>query len=487
MPPTIQAQLALIAWFPIVLYLFMRFPPQRAVIISFVVAWLFLPQRAAFILPGIPDYDKLSATCYGILLATLIYDAQRITSFKLGWLDLPMLTWSIAPFLSSISNGLGWYDGVSNALNQTVSYGLPYFLGRIYLNNLPGLRKLAVAIFIGGLVYAPLCLFESRMSPQLHFMVYGYHGIRQFGQGVRLGGFRPSVFMQHGLSVGMWMMAATLIGIWLWQSKVLKKLWGIPMSVLVAFLAISFVMVKSTGAYIYLGYGVLTMLVAKWMRTALPILFLTVSLFFYFYQNALTETYITDQAVTFLSEVLPQERIESLVYRFDNEEILVDKARERVVFGWGGYGRNRVYDSEGNDITTTDSLWIIAFGINGLVGLTAITCSLLLPTASFCLSGFPISSWLKPKVAPAAVLGVVVTLYMLDCSLNNQPNPIYTLTSGGIAGLVMQGSAISRTKTATTRTKTATTRTKTATTRGKRPRRSVGRRSTHRQRQHQPN
>ena len=162
-----QALLVTLCWIPVVLYFFMRFPPQRAVIVSFIVAWLYLPV-VNIALPGIPDLSKMSATCYGVLLATLLFDAGRITSFKPGWLDLPMLIWCFCPFASSMANGLGAYDGFSAALDQTVTWGVPYFLGRIYLNNLAGVRQLAVGVFVGGLSYVPFCLIESRLSPQMH-------------------------------------------------------------------------------------------------------------------------------------------------------------------------------------------------------------------------------------------------------------------------------------------------------------------------------
>ena len=437
-----QAQLVMLAWIPIVLYFFTRFPAQRAVVISFIVAWLFLPQRAGFSLTGLPDYERMSATCYGILLATVIYDAQRFSIFKLGWLDLPMLIWCLCPFASSISNGLGAYDGISAVLSQTVSYGVPYFLGRIYLNNLAGLRNLAIGIFIGGLVYVPLCLYEIRMSPQLHNIVYGYLGNPSFAQTIRYDGYRPTVFMRHGLSVGMWIMAATLIGIWLWKAGIIKQLWGIQIKWLVAALLITFVLIKSTGAYFLLVLGIAILFTAWQFRTAILLFFLIGSMSFYLAQNALTETYITDQIIASLDGVVPEERIGSLEFRFNNEELLADKARERIVFGWGGWGRNRVYDynwaGELVDISVTDSLWIIAFGANGLVGLIAVFGSSLLPALSFVLSRYPARSWFNPKVAPAAVLVVVITLYMLDCALNNQPNPVFTLASGGIAGLVLK-------------------------------------------------
>lgn len=439
-----QALLVMLCWIPAVLYIFMRFPPQRAVIVSFIVAWLYLPV-VNIPLPGIPDLTKMSATCYGVLLATLLFDAGRITSFKPGWLDLPMLIWCFCPFASSMANGLGAYDGFSSALDQTVTWGVPYFLGRIYLGNLSGLRQLAVGVFVGGLSYVPLCLIESRLSPQMHRWVYGYHASAGFDQSYRLGGYRPTVFMNHGLAVGAWMMAATLAGIWLWKTGTIKQLWDIPMNWLVITLLITFVLCRSTGAYALLVIGVVLIFLSNWLRTALPVLLLLLSMCIYLYINSMTETYFTDQLVSAMSKVFPEERVASAEFRFNNEEILADKARQRVVFGWGGYGRNRVFarDWKGDlvDITVTDSLWIIAFGVNGIVGLSSITASMLLPVASLFVLRYPASTWSHRKIAPVAVLALVLALYMLDCILNAMTNPIFALSSGGISGIVLSDTA----------------------------------------------
>jgi hypothetical protein len=445
-----QAQFVLLAWIPIVFLLFKRFPPQKAVIISFIVAWLFLPQGVKFSLPLIPDYDRLSATCYGVLLATFFYDAQRFRSFKFGWLDLPMTIWCLCPMASSLSNGLGVYDGLVASLTAIVTYGVPYFIGRIYFNNLTGMRQLVTGIFFGGLVYVPLCLLEIAISPQLHRLVYGYHGIREFTQSVRYGGFRPTVFMQHGLAVGMWMMAATLIGIWLWQAKVINKIAGVPISWFIPVLLVTFVLLKSTGAYIYLLYGVAILLTAKWLRTALPLLVLIVMIFSYTLMGAsgAITPERSEQIVSIAEDTVGADRAHSLDFRFSNEELLVGKARQKMIFGWGGWDRNRVFEynylDELVDTTITDSLWIIAFGVNGLVGLIAIFSSSLLPALSFFYFCYPASSWFHPKVAPAAILATITTLYMLDCTLNNQPNPVFTLASGAIAGLVLTQQHLNR-------------------------------------------
>lgn len=437
---TPQALLVLILWLPITFYLFSRFPPRTAVIVSFIGGLLFLPQKAGFVLPLIPDYQGMTASCYGIILGVIVYDAQRLIQFKPKWMDIPMLIWCICPVFSSLANNLGLYDGINQALEQIAIWGLPYFLGRLYLSNLAGLQELAINIVKGGLIYVPLCLYEIRMSPQLHKIVYGYYQ-HDFAQTIRLGGYRPTVFMQHGLQVGMWMMLATLVALWLWQAKTVRKIWGIQMSWIVVVLIITIILIKSTGAYGYFLYGVIVMFMAKWVRTNLPLLLLIAVISYYLFLGV-TGNFDGKQITDWISTNISADRAQSLQFRWDNEKLLGEKAREQMLFGWGGWSRNRVYEEnwQGDlvDISVTDSLWIIAFGNRGVFGLASLTTAVLLPVVRLCLKGYPVRTWFNPKIAPVAVLAVGLTMFFLDCLVNAMILPIFPLISGGLSGINFQ-------------------------------------------------
>src|SRR3569832_2443726 len=105
------APLALFGFLPLVFYFFNRFPPVRAVVVSFVAGYLFLPQpgfSAKYpIVQGLPPYEKMSAICYCVLLAAIHIDSGRFSSFKPGWLDLPMLIWCLVPRAARGAGGRG--------------------------------------------------------------------------------------------------------------------------------------------------------------------------------------------------------------------------------------------------------------------------------------------------------------------------------------------------------------------------------------------
>ncbi|MBN3926992.1 O-antigen ligase domain-containing protein [Nostoc sp. NMS4] len=442
--------LALFGFLPLVLYLFNRFPAQRAVVVSFVAGYLFLPQPGFgaryYLLQGIPPYEKISALSYCVLVATILFGSKRLSSFQPGWIDLPMLIWCLfCPLAAQFANGL---SPISPTTAQIINWGVPYFLGRIYFNDLAGLRQLAVGIFAGGMAYVPLCLLEMRISPTLHLRVYGFHARADFGQTVRYGGYRPTVFLEHGLWVGMWMMTATLLGIVLWRTKVIKKLWNYPVNWLVLVLFVTFLLVKSTGAYLYLAIAIGIWFTSRWLRTPLPMLLISAVISLYLYLGATGELYKIPQVNDFLiaSESSTNDRSQSLAFRIANEKLLSSKAQLKMAFGWGDGGGNRIYDASGKDISVTDSLWIIVFGQQGIVGLLTFSTMLLLPSLSFAFLCYPPSTWSNRKVAPAAGLALVLVLYLMDSSLNAMICPVFILANGGLAGLVLKEPETTKTK-----------------------------------------
>lgn len=428
---SILVPIALFGWVPTVLLLFALLPGRQAMITAFLAAWLFLPV-AGYEIPGpLPTYNKMTATSMGVLLAVFLFDGSRLWGYRFRWVDLPMVAWCICPFLSSMDNGLGLYDALSGATYQAITWGLPYFLGRLYFSDLEGMATLARGLLIGGLIYVPLCLFEIRMSPQLHAMVYGYHQ-HSFAQTLRFGGFRPTVFMQHGLMVGMWMVAASLVGVWLWKSRAVRSIGGLHMHWLLAPLLLTTVLCKSAGALALMMVGIGVLFVSQWTRVALPLLVILLAAPLYTAGRA--TGYWSGRELVDLSEaVVGGDRAGSVQMRLDNEDLLATKAMQRPVFGWAGWGRARVYNEDGRDVSVTDGLWIIVLGNHGLFGLSALLAAILLP-GYLLWRRCPVRRWGDADIAPTAVVAVLLVLYMIDSLANAMVNPVFTVALGGATG-----------------------------------------------------
>lgn len=445
------ATLSLYAWIPLVILLFTMMKPRRAILTAFIAGWLFLPMLA-IPLAGIPDLSKLTASSIGVILGVALFDTNRLFTFRPRWFDLPMLAWCCSPFITSMQNDLGAWDGMSNVVFQVSLWGLPYFLGRIYFNDWEGIRELAIAILIGGLVYMPFCWLEMRISAKLHEAAYGFVQ-HSHGMTYRWGGYRPMVFMQSGLALAMWMVAASLVGVWLWVTKSVRQIAGIPMAILIPMLLATTVMCKSTGALILLTAGLGALFWVRWTRTPLSVLALVAVTPIYMYargSGAMTGEWAVEQ----ITNVMGEERAHSLWTRFDAENKISERAAEApsTAFGWGKWdpatGRApwRIWeprvrrDQAGTeytiyqDMAITDGLWVITLGTYGWVGLAALTATILLP-GLIIISRCPMKLWDHPMAASATALAVLLVLQMIDNLLNAMLNPVFILALGGVCAI----------------------------------------------------
>jgi hypothetical protein len=285
---------------------------------------------------------------------------------------------------------------------------------------------------VGGLVYVPFCLWELRFSPQLHRIIYGFQQT-PFDTAVRFGGYRPWVFMENGLALGMWMCAASFIGFVLWKSGSLRWIRGASVGALLVVLTLTAVLCKSFGALALLATGELVYWLSLRFKTAIPVLCLIAAAPLYLGLR-LTGAWSGESLAVASSQLSNEERADSLRYRLQNEELLVARAMQRPVSGWGRFGRFLVRDEAGRQLSIPDGLWVIMLGQFGLVGLAALPGVLLLPIL-LLLGRYPVRTWGHPLVAPAAGLAIVLTLFMIDNLFNAMSNPVFLLAAGALAGL----------------------------------------------------
>jgi hypothetical protein len=430
---TLAAFGMLVGWVPIVIICFAIFPPRRAAIMGIIGGWLFLPPLVIPI-TALPDYSKITAVTFGVLLGTAIFNANVLLQFRPRWYDLPMVLWCLCPMASSLSNGLGAYDGLSQCLVATFRWGLAYLTGRLYFGSLEGLRELCLGIVAGGLIYVPFCLYEARMSTPIMQPIYGMGG----WQGIRMGGYRPSVFFQTGLELGMWMTAVSLTAWWLWQSGSTKKRWNLPLVGSVPFgliilptLLVTTLLCRSTGALALLVFGVATLWSCSRFRSSWPLRGLILVACVYVLVR-IPNLWSGASAVQIASALVGPVRAQSLEYRFQSEDLLVEHARKQPYFGWGGFNRNVAYFNEEETYQVAmDGLWIITMGVNGMVGLVLLYTIILLPVV-LMIRRFPPKTWSTPPVAPAVVCATLLSIYMIDCLLNAFINLIYIVICGGL-------------------------------------------------------
>ncbi len=424
----VMVTIAMVGWIPVVLMLFCLLPARRAVLAAFVIAWLFLPM-ASYKIPMFPPFTKMTAATLGSLIGVLLFDMRRLATYRLSWIDAPVILWCVAKMGASVSNGIGVYDGLSAIEGTLLTWGVPWFLGRLYFSDQEGMRELVWAIVVGGLVYVPFCLVEVKMSPQFHTWVYGYFQ-HDFVQTKRMGGWRPTVFMQHGLMVGMWMCMTGLVAWWMWLNKGLRQVWRMPMGVVAVTILATAIMCKSFGAVILLGMGMAALWMARNLKTLVPLYVLLILAPLYM-GTRLGGVWSGRDMLTASSSVGSEERSDSLKSRLNSEDQFIRAGWQKPIFGFRGwYNTMELWDRKAKG-AIPDALWMIEFTGEGFFGLTALTLFLLLPPLRVLLRIRP--SHLKdPEAAAAVALAGVCILYMLDNLYNGMVNPIFALGAGAI-------------------------------------------------------
>ena len=434
----------LILWIPITSLLFVMFRTDRAMMISLFAGWLFLPV-AGVRLEGLPDIGKPVIIQISIIIAMLLFDLPRVLAFRPKWIDLFVVVFCSAAFVSSFTNDLGLYDAVSSAANIAIRWGLPYFIGRVYLASRTSIRDFCVALVIAGLIYIPFMLFEVRMSPQLHKWVYGY-STQAFRLNVRLGGYRPVVFMSHGLMTSLFICASFLSAYGLWRSRCVRYILNVPMIWAVALLMVTAVLTRSLGALFLVSGIVACVIAARCFK--LRIVFITLVFVVPVYTVARSTGSWSGDGLLAAVEKISEARATSLEVRFDNERVLVDHAMQRPFFGWARWGRNHVQLGV-NQHTITDGWWVIVLGQHGTVGALSWMCMMLVPSL-IVLARYDRSQLLGAGAAPVLTIALLPILFSLDCLFNAMINPIYIVAVGGAAsvaslgGTAMQAAAAKR-------------------------------------------
>jgi hypothetical protein len=428
MLPTVH--IMMFGWPIISLVLFSSLKPRTAVLACLFAGWLLLPQ-AKFALSGLPDYTRVTAVMLGIVVGISLCDIGRVARIRLSRLDLPIVIFCMCPFASSLTNGLGIYDGISGVLTASITYGIPYFIGRLYFADRQGIRDLAVGLVFAVLCYTPLILWELRMSPQLHLQFYGFQELK-FHMVMRMGWYRPPVFLQHGLELAVLLASAAIVAFWLWQAKSVKNIGILSARFSALILLFTSLLCRALNGWAVLMMGIGTMYLTKIMKTRVVLIVLVLIAPAYIFGRVVTNW--DGATLVEVTKSINQERAMSLQSRIMHEVSLIDKALRRPYFGWAGYDRNRAdYLPEGarGKRSIVDSYWILIFGTRGIVGLISVGLVLLWPIARL-IKKLPPVRWSQPENAPAAALSMVLLGFTIDCLVNAMFSPIYFVIAGAL-------------------------------------------------------
>ena len=305
---------------------------------------------------------------------------------------------------------------------------IPFFLARRFLAGEQAMRAMIVALMAAGLIYSLPMLLEARISPQLNLWAYGFFQ-HDFSQAIRFGGFRPFVFMPHGLWVAFFGMMCFIAAVTLF--RVGPAAARPRYLVLALYLLVVLLFCRSAGPVLYAMLLVpLVMVVPRWLQVlaagAMVAVVITYPLL-----RGLHLVPVDDMMNFALS--LNAERGASLQFRILNEELLLERAAERPWFGWGLYGRGLLHDPMTGQINViADGGWIITLGTFGWAGYIAEFGLLALPVVLMAREAIrQPSAALSPF---ACAITLILAVNLVDLLPNDTLIPFTWLMAGAVLG-----------------------------------------------------
>lgn len=484
--PNTFAFVALFSWPLVMVLLFRLLPLHTALAWSLVAAYLLLPLRAGFNFPGVPSINKDSLPAVTAMVLCLLAAQRARLDHALGrigadgrplphgtsggglpalagqgapahraddraqrqsrsrWLVYGLIVLVLAtPTVTMLTNrdmlvfgprvlpALTPYDALAGTGNTLIML-LPFLLGMTFLGTPQRHRTLLMVLVISAVGYSVLALYEVRMSPQLNRMTYGFFP-HSFAQHLR-DGFRPVVFLNHGLWLGIFLCTGVLAACALWRDALQERVRAAPFLAAALWLVLVLLVSRNLGA------------------SALALLFAPVILFATLRVQLIVAACIAGMVITYpvlrsagvipvdfvvrVAERIDMERAGSFRFRVIHEDRLLERASERPLAGWGSYGRNRIFDAAtGRDQSVTDGAWIIIRGTGGWMGYFGYFGLLTLPTVLLALRR---RRTLHPATAGLAMAGAVA---MIDMLPNGTLTVISWLIAGAVAGHVLRASA----------------------------------------------
>lgn len=455
--PNTFAHIMLLVWPVVVVWMFQRLPPQRALIWAILGGYMLLPQGTEFNFPLVPALNKTTIPALTAALCCVMIVRMRIAPWPESGLGKALLALLVlSPVVTTLNNadplifdaeeygrmvltgqapedaetvlpGMRSYDTISFVALQMLLI-VPMVLARQLLASTAALREIVIALVLAGLIYSAPMLVEAVMSPQLHTSVYGFFQ-HDFSQAIRQGGWRPFVFMPHGLWVAFFMLMsfvaalamlraadidtrlrAALVALWLAGMMVVTRSLGAQM---MAVVLLPLVLVLSTRLQLGIAASIGAASVVYPLLRGLDI--------------------VPVWRFHGMVRQIDEDRAGSFAFRLYHEDMLLARAAEKPLFGWGTWGRNQIRDPLSGEITSvSDGHWVIVIGSQGWLGYIATFGLLALPLVLlwWCARRLPAQS-LNPWIGP---LALILAFNLLDLIPNATLIPFTWLLTGALLG-----------------------------------------------------
>lgn len=432
----------LVAWPIVTIILFDRLDRRRAAIWTLLAGYLILPPVVTVKLPMLPPLGKeeMAALCCGMGVFLSRGKASEPAVRLEIWLKLLVALALIGPVVTMATNpeplvvgvsyrpALGISDAVHGVILAIIAL-MPFLVGYYLLSSRDAVRTYLQILLVAGLVYSIPMLIEVRLSPQINVWIYGFFA-HDFGQSMRYGGFRPMVFLQHGLWVALFAMSVAVAAAVSFRAAPPGSR-RTPL-LIVAYTMIVLVMCKSVGS---LAAGLLFVpLVLLLSPRHLLLICGLVALTVLIYPAANWAGWVPIAEIGDFIYSLDAERGQSLVFRFDNERVLLDRAAEKVLGGWGGWGRMFEVDPlTGRETTIVDGQWILTIAMSGLIGYIAtfgLLCGAIIRLV-ISAARHRVDAW-------TTGLAVILAANLIDLIPNATLTPLTWVAAGALTGLAVR-------------------------------------------------
>lgn len=436
--PNAFAYLIFFGWPVVVLWLLFSYPVKKAIFIAITSAVLLLPTAFTIDLPLLPPLDK--ETIPGLSIAVILFLLRKkFRIFQPGLITKLFIAYFIGLVITVELNslpiitakkylpGLTHYDAFS-LIVRVILNTMPFFLGRYFSTSIKDTEGFFKILVIMALIYTIPMLYELKMSPQLHYMVYGIQP-SMFLQQIRESGYRPMVFIGHGLGLAFWFSTAVIAAGVLLKNKV-RVSFTSPFATLCYLLIILF-LCKTWSAMLYVMFGLVftfKLKPSKQIKWSLIIAALVIM-----YPIAKVADVFPDKEIISIINQYSPERAQSLQFRFQNEGALLEHALKKPIFGWGDWGRNRVYSTEdGRDLSIIDGRWIGELGVNGWIGFL-LSYAILLTPLYYAQKAVHYIKEPKDQVYFAS-LAVILTICVVDSIPNTGMGTMHLFLAGILLG-----------------------------------------------------